>query len=417
MTPAGWYADPEDSNRLRWWDGKQWTTNVRATQEQARAVPPPTPAAARPAAGLPAEVAELRREYEMLKSVLVETRDLIVLQEVGIYQYSHPLENAVAYKERLDQLSEAMKKEVKEGTAVAGTTQWVINGSQKEGAKMVSDFCKLMLRAYNNEADNLVRGLKPYKLESAVQRLEKTREAIQKLGASMKICVGDTYHKLRVTELQLTADYLAKREEEKEREREERARLKEEEAVQRELEREQGKLEKERSHYEAVLAAMRAKGNEAAAAEAEAKVAEIENAITGLEERAANIRAGYVYCISNIGAFGPNVIKIGLTRRLDPEDRVRELGDASVPFKFDTHAIVFSEDAVGLETALHHRFADKRVNMVNARREFFYVTPAEVRVALEDAKASLISFEEAPEAVEWRQSEHVRKTGSLEGKR
>ena len=220
--------------------------------------------------------------------------------------------------------------------------------------------------------------------------------------------MSDTYHDLRVCELKLTADYLSKREEEKEREREERARMKEEEAVQRELEREQKKLEKEHSHYESVFAAMKAKGDEAGVAKAEAKLAEIDNAIVGIETRAANIRAGYVYCISNIGAFGPKVMKIGLTRRLDPEDRVRELGDASVPFRFDTHALIFSEDAVGLETMLHQRFSDRKVNLVNPRREFFFVTPEEVRAVLEEVQGSLISYDEVPEALEWRQSEHER---------
>jgi len=177
------------------------------------------------------------------------------------------------------------------------------------------------------------------------------------------------------------------------------------------MEREQARLEKERAHYETVVAAMRLKGDAEAVADAEAKIAELDNAITGIENRAANTRAGYVYCISNIGAFGPSVVKIGLTRRLEPMDRVRELGDASVPFRFDVHALIFSEDAVGLETALHHHFASRRVNMVNAHREFFYAKPAEVREALEAVRGSLITFQEEPEALEWRQSEHARSVG------
>src|SRR5690606_38239824 len=109
-------------------------------------------------------------------------------------------------------------------------------------------------------------------------------------------------------------------------------------------------------------------------AELEAKLREIDSGLAGLAERAANTRAGHVYVISNIGAFGERMVKIGMTRRLEPMDRVRELGDASVPFRYDVHALFFSEDAVGLEAALHRRFADRRVNMVNPRREFFYAT-------------------------------------------
>ncbi len=130
--------------------------------------------------------------------------------------------------------------------------------------------------------------------------------------------------------------------------------------------------------------------------------------------RAANVRAGYVYVISNIGAFGERVVKIGMTRRLDPMDRVRELGDASVPFRFDVHVMIFSDDAVGLETALHHTFAHRQVNLVNARREFFFATPLEVKQALLKLRGNLVSYADTPEAIEWRQSETTRRNFSGE---
>ena len=142
-----------------------------------------------------------------------------------------------------------------------------------------------------------------------------------------------------------------------------------------------------------------------AAAEIEHKLAEIQTAIEGVIYRAANIRAGYVYVISNIGAFGDGVVKIGLTRRVHPEDRVRELGDASVPFHFDVHALFFSEDAITLENELHKAFADRRVNRVNERREFFFATPAEVRALLVEKVGGLLEFNEAPEAPEYFQSQ------------
>lgn len=406
-TPAGWYPEPGNAGVMRWWDGQAWTGHVQPAEPQPAALPAGRHVVA-PAATLESEVEAMQRELEALRRDVVQTREVLALQEVGVYRYSHPLENALAYKERLGEIEDAIRKAIKDGRAVLGTKQWAINGSQKEGARMVTDFCKLMLRAYNNEADNAVRGLKPFMLDGAIQRLEKARATIHKLGSAMHIEVTETYHRLRVTELELTADYLARREEEREREREERARMKEEEAVRRELERERERLDKERSHYETVVAALRAKGDDTGLAKAEAKLVEIDNAITGVENREANTRAGYVYCISNVGAFGDGVVKIGLTRRLDPMDRVRELGDASVPFRFDVHALIFSDDAVGLETMLHQHFAERRVNMVNAHREFFYATPVEVRDVLLHVQGSLISFNEVPEALEWRQSEHAR---------
>ena len=297
------------------------------------------------------------------------------------------------------------------GMAVVGAQSWQVNGSLKEGERMVRDFSKLMLRAYNNEADNAVRTMKPYKLQTDIQRLHKVRATISKLGKTMSIDVTEAYHRIRIAELELTADYLAKAAEEKEREREEKARLREEEKARTEFEREKTRLEKEAMHYQSALAAMRANGaaDPAAIAEAEAKLAEIGAAIEGVEERAANIRAGYVYVISNVGAFGERVVKIGMTRRLEPMDRVRELGDASVPFRYDVHALIFSQDAVTLETQLHQALAKRKVNMVNNRREFFYATPAEVKDLLQRFEGNMLEYTDAPEALEWHQSENIRR--------
>ncbi|WP_326611525.1 GIY-YIG nuclease family protein [Streptomyces scopuliridis] len=137
----------------------------------------------------------------------------------------------------------------------------------------------------------------------------------------------------------------------------------------------------------------------------EAKLADIESALNDVETRAANIRTGYVYVISNVGAFGDSMVKIGMTRRLEPLERVYELSGAAVPFRFDVHALIFSKDAVGLETRLHQEFASQRVNRVNSRKEFFYVTPGEVRDALTRyAGEHVVEFNEVPQALEWRAS-------------
>lgn len=112
--------------------------------------------------------------------------------------------------------------------------------------------------------------------------------------------------------------------------------------------------------------------------------------------------------IRNIGSFGQGILKIGMTRRLDPMDRVRELGDASVPFGFDVHALFFSNDAVGVEAELHRRFAHSRVNRVNLRREYFYTTPAEVKTELAKIAGSMLRFVDHPEAEQFHSSEHIR---------
>jgi hypothetical protein len=138
---------------------------------------------------------------------------------------------------------------------------------------------------------------------------------------------------------------------------------------------------------------------------------EVEKAIADVDYRAANIRAGYVYVISNIGSFGERMVKVGLTRRLDPMERIKELSDASVPFNFDVHAVFFSKDAVTIETSMHNRLADCRVNTVNLRREFFRATPLEVKAHLAELAGELLEFHDTPEAIEYRQSVRLQGFG------
>ena len=225
-----------------------------------------------------------------------------------------------------------------------------------------------------------------------------------RLGSMMEMRISPDYHALRLEEIELTSDYLVKVQEEREQAREERERLREERKAEQELAAERERLDKERTHYRNALQALRDQGKLEEAVELEARLGELDKAIELNDFRAANIRAGYVYVISNIGAFGKDVVKIGLTRRLEPLDRIRELGDASVPFPFDVHALYFSDDAVTLENELHSAFAQRRLNQVNLRREFFFATPTEVREILAAKVGSLLEFSEAPEATQYFQS-------------
>jgi hypothetical protein len=344
-------------------------------------------------------------QLDEIRKSIVDTEDLALLQEAGIYRYKHPLTDAVAYQKELASIEDQIKAMArKDGGAVLATTSWTVNGSAAQGRTMVRDFSKLMLRAFNAEADNLVRGLKPYKLAAAIDRLTKVAEVIERLGKTMQIRISPPYLKLRVRELELTSDFLQKEAEEKEAERVERERLREERKVQLEIERERARLEKERQHYTNALEALVAKGDDAGAARLREQLGDVQRAIEDVDYRAANIRAGYVYVISNLGSFGEEMVKVGMTRRLDPMDRIRELSDSSVPFNFDVHALFFSKDAVGIETAMHARLAERRVNLVNQRREFFRATPLEAKTHLAALAGELLQFQDVPEALEYRES-------------
>lgn len=344
-------------------------------------------------------------QLDDVRKAIVATEDLALLQEAGIYRYRHPLTDAVSYEKELASIDEKIKAMVrKDGGAVLAATDWTVNGSATQGRAMVRDFSKLLLRAFNAETDNLVRGLKPYKLDAAIERITKVAEVIERLGRTMHIKISTPYFKVRVHELELTADFLQKKAEEKEAERVERERLREERKVRQEMEKERARLEKERQHFSNALETLVAKGDDVGAARLREQLSDVQRAIEDVDYRAANIRAGYVYVISNLGSFGGEMIKIGMTRRLDPMDRIRELSDASVPFNFDIHALFFSKDAVGIESAMHERLAARRVNLVNQRREFFRATPLEAKTHLAQLAGELLQFQDIPEALEYRES-------------
>jgi len=355
---------------------------------------------------LEAENAALQAQLDATATLgdVVVLDDERVLQDVGIYRYHHPLENAPAYKDRLDELGARIADLVKANGAIEMSNMFTFDNSLAKGRRMASDLAKLMLRAYNAEVDNSLRSLRAGNVVTAKRRIDASRDAIMRLGRMMQMQISAEYHALRFEEIELTADYLMKKQEEREAAIEERARLREERKVAVELAEERARLDKEHNHLLNALEALRSSGS--SDAELERKLTELDEAIAQNDYRAANIRAGYVYVISNRGAFGVDVVKIGLTRRLEPLDRVNELGGASVPFRFDVHALFFSEDAVTIEAELHQHFSARRVNHANARKEFFFASPGEVRKALVSKVGSLLEFAEHVESTEYLQSVH-----------
>nr|WP_240322688.1 DUF4041 domain-containing protein [Austwickia chelonae] len=375
--------------------------------------PPPAPAAGQSddigllrarIARLEAELSAARSQHHGTVGDMVQLDDQRALQDVGIYRYHHPLEDSPAYKARLDDIEARIDAMIKDRQAVLAADMFTWNGSLARGRQLVRDLSRLMLRAYNAEADNCVRSLRAGNISTATTRLGKSVQAVEKLGSMMELRINPEYHALRVEELELVSDYRMKIQEEREKAREQREQLREQRRVEAELAAERARLDKERAHYVSALAALEASGDTESSVDLTARLVEIDSAIESNDYRAANVRAGYVYVISNIGAFGPQIVKIGLTRRLEPRDRVRELSGASVPFQYDVHALFFSDDAVTLENELHKAFADRRVNCANLRREFFFATPAEVRDVLVEKVGGLLEYTEAPDASEYHQS-------------
>lgn len=364
----------------------------------------------------------VKRELAAAKGQVVETNEAVLLQSFGLYTPHYSFMTADEYKSRLLEIRAKQKDMIKSKSAVTGAQQWTVNGSTAQGKKMISDMQKLLLRAFNAECDDIIEHVRYNNIEQSEKRITASRDAISKLGDMMRISISPQYYRLKIDELHLAFEYQQKKQEEKDALKEARARMREEAKLEKELEAERAKLEKEQTHYENVLSKIIAQLDTAAEADKpalEEKIRQIETQLEKISEgfanvdyREANQRAGYVYVISNIGAFGENVYKIGMTRRLDPMERVNELGDASVPFDFDVHAMIFSDDAPKLETALHAAFADKKLNFVNQRREFFNVTLDEIKNVVRDNFDKTVEFVELPPAEQYRKSILLRQVVS-----
>ncbi|WP_317334717.1 GIY-YIG nuclease family protein, partial [Streptococcus orisratti] len=239
-------------------------------------------------------------------------------------------------------------------------------------------------------------------------------EQLNKMYERNKVQITHSYLDLKIEELRLAAEYELQKQEEKELLREQRAKEKEDKKLQAEIANKRKQLEKDRKHFKQMLTNVEkllktANPNEidklkTQLSEYQDKLSELDKIEEDIDYREGHATAGYVYIISNIGAFGEDVYKIGVTRRLEPMDRIRELGSASVPFQFDVHALIFSEEAFALESELHNKFAKYKVNKINGRKEYFKVPFAEIKEVLDSHKELAIELTEAAEAFEYRQS-------------
>ncbi len=362
------------------------------------------------------KIATLNTEIKEKKKQIAYLDDELLVQEFGLYKPKFDFANALGYKESLTEIRNKQKILIKEKRAVTGNNEWRVNGSIIQGRKMINDIQKLSLRAFNQECDELIRKVKYTNFNASLDRLSKSSLEISKLGADMNVFIANEYIQSKKEELRLAFEYQVKKQEEKEAVKAAKAEQREQAKIQKELEERRRKVEKEQTHYQTAYEKLKAQIEQnpdnadllQKQQEMEATLSDIDKALTDIDYRQANMRAGYVYIISNIGSFGKDIYKIGMTRRLEPQDRIDELGGASVPFNFDVHAMIFSDDAPSLETALHKAFEDKKVNMVNQRREFFHVTLDEIKEVIKKNFDKTVEFIDIPDAEQYRVSEKMR---------
>ncbi|WP_082102286.1 DUF4041 domain-containing protein [Devosia psychrophila] len=371
-------------------------------------------------AGYAANVADLRASYAEKKGIFDRLAkevavfdERLAFAEMGVYEPHFDFDTSEDFKTAITRVRDLQKIMVSNKTAVVCRTQWTLDGSAAKGRTMTERNIRLTLRAFNSECDAAVSNTRWNNANALEKRIEIARGQIDKHNVSNQVEITQAYFALKLDELRLAHEFREKVKQEREERAEEGRAAREEQKLIREMER----AEEDEARYERMLQKARSEAASVVGPKLDAysqQIAVLERDLAEAHAKVERARAmaemtktGYVYIISNIGSFGPAFVKIGLTRRLDPADRIRELGDASVPFLFDTHAMIYSEEAPALERALHNEFAAQRVNATNMRKEFFRVSIEDVEAAVRRLAPSASFFRDI-EAQEYHETLSMR---------
>jgi vacuolar-type H+-ATPase subunit I/STV1 len=360
-----------------------------------------------------AETVDLQKTYAEKREVLKKLEQQVAVyderlsfSELGVYEPHFDFGDSEVFKESILKARLDQKEMISQKSATLDPGNMTLDGSIAKGRTMMNRQIRLTMRAFNNECEAAIANARWNNVNAMEKRILNSAKQINSANASVQLSISEAYVALKLDELHLTHEYRERLKIEKDEradlaraEREEKKLLAEAEAAEREEQRYSKLLDKARKE---------AGADESRISELEAALAEAQKTGERARAMAEMTKSGYVYIISNIGSFGEDVIKIGLTRRLEPDDRVRELGDASVPFTFDTHAMIYSEEAPALESALHNEFSERRVNAANMRKEFFRVTLDEVEQAVKKLAPEANFFTDR-EAQDWHETLQRRK--------
>jgi hypothetical protein len=358
-----------------------------------------------------------RTIYENLLTEIATLEENLEYISYGIYKPHFNYDTSDKFKKKLQDVQDELKEIIKKENATYCPIKWEVGGSLKEGEKMMKQASKLMLRAFNGECDAAIAKVTWNNIGNMEARIEKAYEAINKLGSTNQISITSSYKDLKLKELRLEFELEEQLYKEKEEQRRIKEQMREEEKAQKELEKAKEQAEAEEQKYQKALEKAKLDVEKATGKQLDdlnEKIRQLEQSLILAQQQKARAisqaqmtKSGHVYVISNIGAFGDNVFKIGMTRRLEPMDRIKELGDASVPFDFDVHAIIYSDNAPELENTLHKKFDNKRVNLVNTKREFFNVPIEDIEKVVQELGLT-IHLTKVAEAREYRESKSLR---------
>lgn len=353
----------------------------------------------------------LQQEKVQLTSLISELESTVTSKYIDVENYDN-----ITSEECKNQL--ALLK-MKEKDLIAADEALKI--TSEDNKKAINNNIKQILRCFNAECANLILNISTKNIDSVRNKISKSFETLNKIFSTDGIELSTDLLALKLESATLLYEYELKKEQEKEQQRAIKEKMIEEEKVRREIEHEKQKIEKEETQFkneiDKLMKYMQKSQDEIQNQLYIDKIKELEDKLKSLEkdkenvlEREQNTRAGFVYIISNIGSFGENIYKIGMTRRLEPMDRIKELGDASVPFSFDVHALIFSDDAPALENILHETFRQFEVNKINHRKEFFKIDLEKIKSVVLENHNSTVNFIDIPAAEEYRQSLEIKES-------
>lgn len=372
---------------------------------------------------LKAEYDEALLTYKRLKQEVQLLEDNLEDISFGLYKPHFAFGTPDDFKAALVAVRDKARAAIKEGQAAVCPKSWTVEGSTTEGAKMVKRNIKLMLRAFNGECEGAVADVSWNNIARMEERIRKAFDAINKLGEVLQMSITPSYLQLRLDELHLAFEYDQKKYQEREEQRRVREEMREEERAAREIEQAREEAEREEARFQKALEKAREEAAKATGMQLQKLTDQISSFEAKLDEarkkkeraisRAEITKSGFVYVISNIGSFGEKVVKIGMTRRMEPMERVYELGSASVPFPFDVHAMIYTDNAPDLETALHQKFEPHRINLANARKEFYQGVEMEEIESFVHARGLSAQFIREAEAREYRETmAHLNQSGA-----
>lgn len=346
---------------------------------------------------------QLAITLNQLQSDIADLETRKELHSYGFHEPGYDFENAILYKNKLAEIKNQLKQLVKDKKATHHNQEWMMDQDKKKGNELILNTIKLSLRTFNSECETIIAKAKHNNLEASKKRIHKTFDELNALTALQEVSLSPEYLELKIAELYLKHQSEVKKQEEKE-----------ESKVLKELESAKKKLEKEACRFKKTIEEIHSKLETASESEkkkllkkleeTEPKLKNIEHTYEDLIRREESSRSGYVYILSNIGSFGEDIYKIGVTRKLDPQESIEALNSESVPFNFDVHALIFSEDALTLKEHLHKRFANNQVNKVNATKDFFKVPLSQIEEFVETECGQAVTFIKLADAEEYKKS-------------